>query len=182
MLAAIERYKTHPSIVKIKQLIKPNHQFGFGKFDTKEVWDEINRLDGSKSVSGNIPTTILKKLSALCIGEVTKIANSMIKSCLFPESLKKADLSPVFKTRETTAKKNFRPISVFPAISKVFERLMSKQITSFINSILPKLLCEFREGYSSQDALFRVIEQCRKILDRSGKVGMVLMDLSKAYD
>ena len=61
VLAAIERHKTHPSIVKIQQLIKPNHQFSFGKFDTKEVWDdEINRLDGSKSVSGNIPTTILK--------------------------------------------------------------------------------------------------------------------------
>ena len=44
------------------------------------------------------------------------------------------------------------------------------------------MLCGFREGYSSQDALFRVIEQCRKVLDRSGKVGMIPMDLSKAYD
>ena len=61
VLAAIERYKTHPSIIKIKQLDKPNHQSSFGKFDTKEVWDEINRLDGSNSVSGNIPATILKK-------------------------------------------------------------------------------------------------------------------------
>ena len=59
---------------------------------------------------------------------------------------------------------------------------MSKQITPFINPKLSKLLCRFREGYSSQDALFRVIEQCRKILDRSGKVGMILMDLSTAYD
>ena len=101
---------------------------------------------------------------------------------MFPESLKQADLSPVFKTGETTAKKNFRPISVLSAKSKVFERLMSKQITSFINPKLSKHLCGFREGYSSQDALFRVIEQCRKILDRSGKVGMVLMDPSKAYD
>ena len=41
VLAAIERYRTHPIIVKIKQLITPNHQFSFGKFDTKEVWDEI---------------------------------------------------------------------------------------------------------------------------------------------
>ena len=73
-------------------------------------------------------------------------------------------------------------MSVLSAMSKVFERLMSKQITSFINPKLSKLLCGFRKGYSSQDALFRVIGQCRKILDRSDKVGMVLMDLSKAYD
>ena len=135
-----------------------------------------------KSVSGNIPTTILKKLSALSFGEVIKIANSMIESSLFPQSLKKADLSPVFKTGETPAKIDIQPISVLSAISKVSERLMSKQITSFINPKLSKLLCGFRESYSSQDALFRVIEQCRKILDRSGKVGMLLMDLSKAYD
>ena len=60
----------------------------------------------------------------------------MIESCLFPESLIKADLSPVFKTGETTEKKNFRPIIVLSAISKDFDRLLSKQITSFIN---PKL-------------------------------------------
>ena len=59
---------------------------------------------------------------------------------------------------------------------------MSKQIKSFINPKLSKLLCGFREGHSSQDALFRVTEQCREILHRSGKVGMVLMDLPKAYD
>ena len=61
VLAAIERYKTHPSIVKTKQLSKPSHQSSICKFDTKEVRDEINRLDGSKSVSGKIPTTIKNK-------------------------------------------------------------------------------------------------------------------------
>ena len=66
-------------------------------------------------------------------------------------------------------------------MSKVFERVMSKQITSLMNPKLSKLLCGFREGYSSQNALFRVTE-IFKILDRSGKIGMVLMDLSKAYD
>ena len=76
---------------------------------------------------------------------------------------------------------NFRPISALSAISKDFERLMLKQITSFINPKLSKLLCGFREGYSSQDALLRVIEQFRKALDRSSEVRTILMDLSKAY-
>ena len=59
-MAAIERYKTHPSIVRIKQLTESNHQFSFCKFNTAEVWDEINRLDSTKSVSGNIPVKTLK--------------------------------------------------------------------------------------------------------------------------
>ena len=106
----------------------------------------------------------------------------MIENCTFPESLKKADLLPIFKTGETTVKKNFRPISVLLAMSKVFERLISKQITAIIYPKLSKLLCGFREGYSSQDALFRAIEQCRKTLASQAKVGIVLTDLSKAYD
>ena len=68
VLAAMERYKTHPRIIKINQLITPNHQFSFCKFGAKEIWEEINRLDCSKSVGGNIPTTILKKVSALRFG------------------------------------------------------------------------------------------------------------------
>ena len=179
LLAAIEQYRTHQSTIKIKQSNKPNYQFSFCKFDTKEAWDEINRLDCSNSVSGNIPATIFQKVSAVCFGEVHKIANSMNENCSFSESLKKADLSPVFRTGDKTVKKHFRPISALSAMSKVFERLISKQITSFIKPKLSKLLCGFRGGISSQDALIRFVEQCRKILDKSGKVGMVLMDLSK---
>ena len=51
-----------------------------------------------------------------------------------------------------------------------------------MNSKLSKLLCGFREGCRSENALFRAIDQCCKILDRSGKVTMVLIDLSKAYE
>ena len=163
--------KTHPSIVKVKNLIKPNHQFSLCKFDTKEVWDEINRLDGSKSVSGNILTTILKKLSALCFGEVTKIANSKIECCLFPESPKEADLSPVFKTGETTAKKNFRPLSVLSAMSKVFERLISKQITSFINPKLSKLLCGFRKGYSPKMLYIELLSNVARYWTGQARLG-----------
>ena len=50
-------------------------------------------------------------------------------------------------------------------------------VSNFLN-----LLCAFRENHSSQHALLRLVEQCQKILDKKGKVGMVLMDLSKAFD
>ena len=98
----------------------------------------------------------------------------MIENYLFPESLKKADVSTVFKTGKTTAKKNFRPISVLSAIPKFFERLMSKQITSFINPKLSKLLCGFREGYNSQDALFRVIEYVARDWTGQARLGLSL--------
>ena len=52
----------------------------------------------------------------------------------------------------------------------------------FANTRLSSLLSGFRDGYSTQHALFRLIEACRSTLDKKGYVGMALMDLSKAYD
>ena len=58
---------------------------------------------------------------------------------------------------------------------------MIKQIQPFANKFLSNLLCAFRNGYNSQHALLSLVEACRKTLDENGVVGMVLMDLSKAY-
>ena len=52
----------------------------------------------------------------------------------------------------------------------------------FIRPSLSDLPCGFREGYSTQHALIRLVENCRAGLDNKNIVGMVLMDLSKAYD
>ena len=59
---------------------------------------------------------------------------------------------------------------------------MHLQILSFIRPNLSDLLCGFREGYSTQHALIKMVEHCRVGLDNKNIVGMVLMDLSKAYD
>ena len=71
---------------------------------------------------------------------------------------------------------------VLSALSKVFERSMCKQIQSFTYNFPTSLLGAFRNGHGTQHALFQLIETCRKTLDEKGVVGMVLMDLSKAYD
>ena len=59
---------------------------------------------------------------------------------------------------------------------------MAKQMLSFIQPNLSNLLCGFREGFSTQHALFRVAEMFRRTIDQSGIVGVVLMDLLKPYD
>ena len=52
----------------------------------------------------------------------------------------------------------------------------------YFHEKLSEILCGFREGHSTQHALIRLIEKWRKCLDKSGIVGTILMDLSKAYD
>ena len=79
-------------------------------------------------------------------------------------------------------KKNYRPITVLPSVSKIYERMMQDQMLPFVQSFLSPLLCEFREGYGTQHALLHVVETCKKSIDSGGVAGAVLTDLSKAFD
>ena len=108
--------------------------------------------------------------------------NTAVQNCSFPDELKKADVSSIFKLDDPSRKGNYRPISVLSAISKVYERIIGVQMDNHFATILSHLLSGFRQGYSTQHALFRAIESWKRCLDFKGIVGTNLMDLSKAYD
>ena len=77
------------------------------------------------------------------------------------------------KTMITKAK-TYRPVSVLPVLSKVFERIMHKQISEYINQFLSSYLCGYRQGFSTQQALASLIEKWKAILDKNGYAGAVL--------
>ena len=79
-------------------------------------------------------------------------------------------------------KKNYRPITVLPSVSKIFERLLAKQMLSFVNKFLSPKICGYRQGYDTQHAFVKLVETCKKTLDNKDFVGAVLMDLSRAFD
>ena len=95
--------------------------------------------------------------------------------------MKVADVIPVFK-KDPNNKANYRPISLLPIISKIFERILFEQIEKFSKKILSPKLCCFRKGHSTQHALLNLLKNWQKTLDKSGVIGTVPMDLSKAYD
>ena len=80
------------------------------------------------------------------------------------------------------SKTNYRPISILPSFSKIFERLMFQQMTSYVSNILSPYLCGFRKGYNAQHALLRLKNYLNKSLDKKENIGLVMMDLSKAFD
>ena len=100
----------------------------------------------------------------------------------FPQNLKLADIIPVYKKNDPLDKTNYCPVSILPVISKIFERIMQKQINDFIISFLSRYLCGYRKGFNTQDALLTLVENWRKSLDNKGFRGAILMDLSKAFD
>ena len=85
-------------------------------------------------------------------------------------------------TKVQNDKTNYRPISLLPLISKIFEKFLYQQIVGFSNKILSPKLCGFRKRQSTQHALLNLMKNWQKCLDESGVAGTVLMDLSEAYD
>ena len=88
----------------------------------------------------------------------------------------------ILKNKVSYLKSNYRPISVLPSVSKILERIVCDQMQSYFRTLLSNLVSGFRKGYSTQHALFRVIETWKQSLDSRSVVGTILMDLSKAYD
>ena len=98
-------------------------------------------LDPStKMTSGAVPTDKLKLASNICYKEIAYHINNAIDTNIFSDILKFADVSTILKNGESTTDVNYRPISVLSSVSKIYERLLSKQILPHISQYLSDLL------------------------------------------
>ena len=108
--------------------------------------------------------------------------NESLKLSRFPHSMKSANITPVFKKNDRTDKSNYRPVSILPNLSKVFERCIYKQLSAYFDGILSKQQCGFRKGFNAQHSLLKLLEKWRQSLDQGLEFGVLLTDLSKAFD
>ena len=76
----------------------------------------------------------------------------------FDDGMTLADITPVPKEELCTCKELLRPISVFPAGSNVFERILHEQISTYIDTYLSPYLCGYRKGYCVQHAILALLE------------------------
>ena len=182
VINTLNKFKDHPSVINIRNRMPCQGFFNFQLFSETEVYHEILHLDSTKKVSGDIPIRVLKESVKEITPILTRCFNTSLEEGVFPNELKLADVIPSHKKGSKTDKANFRPISLLPALSKVFEKLISKQLQQFMQNKLSKYLCGFRKGFSTQYALLQLLQVWQKTLSNSGRVGTILMDLSKAFD
>jgi len=93
---AIQEYDLHPSIIFMRSEIQNITLFEFCKISIEEMKNEINRLNPKKSSTHlNIPTKVLKLSLDTSAEYLTKIFNDSLTSCIFPDELKLADITPI---------------------------------------------------------------------------------------
>jgi hypothetical protein len=177
-----EKYASHSSVLAIKRNVQ-NKQFYFSRTDEPEVKKIILQLNSKKAAGYDFITPkILKDSIHIICPVITRIINHCIEQGIFPDQLKLAEVSSIFKKKDKLDKGNYRPISVLIVSSKVFEKIYVKRITFYFQSIFSSLLSGYREHYSCEDVLLKFITSWKLSLDKNHYFGAVLMDLSKAFD
>ena len=179
-----DTFQNHESVQRIKL---PNfHSKSSSTFNSVSELDvkkEILNLSSKKTTrKGDIPAKILKSSINAYLSELTILINNCLKKGVFPDDLKLADITPIFKKEDGLNKENYRTVSILPHLSKVIERILYKQIDSFMKNKFSSYQCGFRKNHNAQYSLLKMIENWKKQLDNGKKVEVIFMDLSKAFD
>ena len=123
---AIAKYENHPSILRIKNYMKEKDlNFSFEFVDKPKISKEINKLDGKKACQEhNIPVKLIKSNKNLFSHFIYHNFNNSLFKSNFPSNLKAADILPTHEKKDKSDIENYRPIIIFPTLSKIYERCM----------------------------------------------------------
>ena len=163
---SILKYRKHPSILAIKRRIKSGPVFILNQIIKEDVLKEIKKLKENSDIFSNF---------------IYQSFNNMIDVCIFPKSLKLANVTPVYKKASNNSKESYRPVSILPNISKNYKRCLFKPISNYLENNFFKFHSGFRQGVSAQHSLIPMAEKWKKSLDKEKTFAALLTDLSKAF-
>ncbi|KAL0851343.1 hypothetical protein ABMA28_007163 [Loxostege sticticalis] len=152
---------------------------------TDEVTKIIDNLDPNTS-SGidGISTKAVKSVKKLIVIPLTKCINDCLNRGVFPDSLKIARVSPILKSGSKFDPCNYRPISVLPVISKIFEKVIYSRLETYLNSkdFFFKKQYGFRPKTNTLSATVDLITKIKNKIDEKQVVLGIFVDLKKAFD
>ena len=115
---------------------------------------------------------------------MTITVNQSLTTGIFPDNLKLAKVIPLFKKGDPTSINNYRPISLLPALSKIFKRVIYNQINSYLtlNNLYYEGQYGFRSKQSTKLAALDIIDTITSIMENGNIPITIYLDLSKAFD
>ena len=148
----------------------PDTKLKYFAFKSSEIRYYLMELDSSGgSDPDNIFPLFLKKTADIVSPKLAKIFRDLLTSGSFPKPWRTANVTPIPKgSTPTQFPLEYRPISITPIISKIFEKLIARRLYKYANSakILPQTQFGFRHGLGTADALLLLTHDLQSSLDR----------------
>ena len=139
------------------QNLPPQHNtFHFEEIDEQAVLEKINSLKNThRSGFDNISNKSIKHIKHLISEPLTMIINQSLNRGVFPDNLKIAKVKPLFKKDDPSSFTNYRPISLLPVISKIFEKVIHSHFFCYFtkSNMLSHFQCDFRLKHSTEHAV-----------------------------
>ena len=126
----------------------------------------------------SIPVKFVKMVADSIAGPLTAIINNCIRKYYFPKALKNARISPIPKVDQPKSEEHFRLISILPTLSKVFEKLVALQMTTFCEyeSVLRDTISSFRKGHSTNTVLMGMCDDLLRAM-KKGEVKLLYIHI-----
>ena len=149
------------------------------------VFNLLRNIDEKKATGLDmIPSKLLKMAASIVTPSLTAIFTKSIITGIYPTEWKMARVTPVFKKGEKSDLNNYRPISVIPVVSNVFEKIVYDQLYQYLNDnqLLSSCQSGFRSLHSTLTALLEATNSWSVSIDNGFLNGVVFIDLKKAFD
>ena len=175
----------HSSQDYLPQHNKPTSNFSFNPVNEECIAKFIVKLK-NKSCFGydSISNKLIKSAGHVLVKPLTVIVNQTLHTGVYLSQLKLSRIKPLFKKGNKSQFNNYRPISLLPSLSKIFEYVMFDQLLHYFteNNLLSMEQYGFHPGHSTELAAVRLVDEITSKMDNNLIPTNIYIDLSKAFD
>lgn len=153
--------------------------------DRNEIITHISSLKNNTSPGlDGITTEVIKSCHIYIVEPLIHIINLIFLHGEVPNHFKTSIITPIFKSGNKNYIKNYRPISLISMFAKIFEKCLKKRLYDYLvaSNILNGSQYGFKQGVSTTDAMFELIDNIKRSLDNKNRCIGVFLDLAKAFD
>ena len=164
---------------------KPDTTFNFVSVNEVYIDNVINKLKNTSSYGyDNISNKHIKYARNILTKPLTLLINQCLHTGIYPSQLKLSRVKPLHKAGDKTQFGNYRPISLLPSLSKIFERVIFDQLLAYFtnNSLLCVNQFGFRPEHSTELAALKLVNSLIAQMDSNNVPVNIYIDLSKAFD
>ena len=159
--------------------------FRFKEIRVNDTFKCLRNLSRKKACGHDgLPPGMLKDAAIAIAKPLTHVMNLILQTGIVPFDFKHAVVSPIFKSGAKQELDNYRPVSVLPICSKIFEKSVHRQVSEYLEEkeLLSSTQFGFRKKRNTELAATLLLDKIRDNTDKGHMTGAIFIDLSKAFD